>query len=337
MLEYGSDFHYCSDLENQVKTYLYEQHRYYANGRHAISHLILYRRWKRIWMPDYFCYDVIKAIKDTRIEVVYYKDNPLDIEVDKIVDLPFQSGDVLLRMNYFGLRGFMDNENFPVEVIEDHSHDLIGNWANTSNADWCIASLRKSIPLPEGGILWSPKGKQMPPVLDSSLENDLLSCKRLNAMLLKKLYMDGCEINKSSFRNLFIQTEESFTKLNICGMASDSFDLYKDFSISEWYYKKKSNWEFFVKQGSKKYSVLIPEDVAQSNPFSVILFFESKIIREEVRRRLLEHDIYPAILWNIPAGHNETTIDISERLLSIHCDGRYNHEDMLHTWEIINE
>lgn len=98
-------------------------------------------------MPEYFCYEIIDSIKKNDIEICFYNDNPLlddDIEISKI---KFEDGDVLFRMNFFGLREFRDNSELGISVIEDHSHDLIGDWPVNSNADWCIASLRKTLPI----------------------------------------------------------------------------------------------------------------------------------------------------------------------------------------------
>lgn len=337
MLEYGSDFHFCNNSYLSKAKIDLPDTRFYADGRHAITHLIQYKNWKRIWMPEYFCYDVINSISNTGIEIVYYKDNPLQEEIDDIHNLPFRPGDVLLRMNYFGLRSFKDNEKIPTEVIEDHSHDLIGKWVNQSNANWCIASLRKTIPLPEGGILWSPKGNQLPPPIKSSRVNNLLTNRRLAAMLLKKLYLEGGKIDKTIFRNLFIQTEESLANLKLSGIAHEALDLYKRFDIDYWYSRKKSNWLQFVNLAKHKYLVLMPEDNEQCNPFSLVFMFESNILRENKRRKLIENDIYPAVLWNIPPDKHEITVDISKKVLSIHCDGRYTEEDMVRIWEIINE
>lgn len=60
-------------------------------------------------------------------------------------------------MNYFGLRTSRSNQSLPIPVIEDHSHDLLGRWPLYSDADWCIASIRKTLPTIEGGMVWSPK------------------------------------------------------------------------------------------------------------------------------------------------------------------------------------
>ena len=107
MKEFGSDFHRCdhefrgtsNNIENLGCT------RFYACGRHAIEAIVKHGGWKRIWVPAYFCYEVIGHIQNTGIEVVLYDDHPLNERDEEVVrNLPYEQGDVLLRSDYCGLR-----------------------------------------------------------------------------------------------------------------------------------------------------------------------------------------------------------------------------------------
>jgi hypothetical protein len=40
-------------------------------------------------------------------------------------------------------------------LVEDHSHDPFSPWAVGSSADYAFCSLRKTLPVPDGGLLWS--------------------------------------------------------------------------------------------------------------------------------------------------------------------------------------
>ena len=101
--------------------------RFYANGRQCIKALIEQNGWQRIWMPQYFCYEVIETIKTTGVEIIYYVDYPTCDDINSISKLKFETGDVLFRVNYFGLRNYRDEKNISIPVIEDHSHDLLGH------------------------------------------------------------------------------------------------------------------------------------------------------------------------------------------------------------------
>ena len=61
MIEYGSDFYTCDivycPLSNSFKDM--GDVRFYASGRHAIDAIVYQEGWKRMWVPAYFCYEVI--------------------------------------------------------------------------------------------------------------------------------------------------------------------------------------------------------------------------------------------------------------------------------------
>ena len=331
MKEFGSDFHFCAannlDNENELSKF---NASFYANGRQALQIIISNNTWKRIWVPAYFCYEIIDAIKETGITIKFYPDAPTFDDNSIISEIPFDENDVLLRMNFFGLRKWRDNSKIPVPVIEDHSHDLLGDWALKSNADWIIASLRKTLPLPEGGILWSPKQHPLPPKLKSTISNDLISYKRLSAMLMKTLYLSGYSISKSLFRQIYVETEEAFSSLEKSAISDDCFSMLKHLNINDWNKSKHQNWTLLSNISNENISILLPEDLKECNPFSLILKFKDVTRRDAFRKVLIKNQIYPAVLWDIPSMQNEDVIAISETLLSVHCDARYKLSDIEH-------
>lgn len=332
MKEFGSDFHYFLVSKEHDGILGDKKMLYYADGRHAIQHLItckqLSNEWKRLWMPEYFCYEVVNAIRETGIEVLFYIDYPRNDDTRVIESIPFRAGDVLFRMNYFGLRSFRDNSKVPVEVIEDHSHDLISDWSLNSNANWCVASLRKTLPLPEGGILWSPRGGKLPEQLSSSLVNELVSYKRLSAMLLKRLYLEDLFHDKNEFRGMFIDGEQQLSSLQLSGMSEVALRQLKQIDIERVYEIKKENWNILKQKLEKKIDFLRPEKNESGTPFSLVLKFQDGDKRDAVRKRLTSNHVYSAILWEIPVKQSVDLISFSKSLLSVHCDARYASSDM---------
>ena len=337
MREFGSDFHHI-DSYNSGRAHLTDVFRgawLLADGRQCIVVLIRQYGWKRIWMPDYFCYEVIDTIKEqTGIKVMFYEDNPLcEGEVE---NLPYEEGDVLLRMNFFGMRGQRSNKKIPCPVIEDHSHDPFGHWALYSDADWCISSIRKILPLPEGGMMWSPKGHQLSVTVNSSEENEKIAAIRWEGMEMKAAYLRGEDVSKEEFRKRYTETEEWFDYAEPVLIDSRSKDVVtQQLDINLWQGAKRRNWQLLQSLVNKEVcQVLKPEDEA-CTVFSLILLFASKERRDAVRKRLIEAGVYPAILWNVPESASKGAKDFSERMLSIHCDGRYTEEDVKQLADIL--
>ena len=152
MKEFGSDFHYIAPTGgSDTLQDFFPSANYYADGRQALIDLYRSQGWQRLWMPEYFCYDVIESLKEAGLELVFYTDYPDYHDDSKAIEAiqrkgHFRPTDAILRVNYFGTRSYRDVEKLNIPVVEDHTHDLIGGWAINSHADWCIASLRKSLP-----------------------------------------------------------------------------------------------------------------------------------------------------------------------------------------------
>ena len=333
MNEFGSDFHRICDFAGKPDELLRRRPELLADGRMCFQILIAENRWQRIWIPAYFCYEIVETIRQTGIEIAFYPDFPETDDRATVAKLPFRAGDVLLRMNYFGLRKRRDEAELPVEIIEDHSHGLFTAWARNSNADYCVASLRKTFPLPQGGMLWSPKGRKLPQIPPSVPENDKLAETRFAAMSLKADYLAGKNPDKSAFRQLYLETEDAFSRLPPCAMSELNRQLFLSLDARAFDERKKSNWQRLVARLNPGVQFLSPES-PQDTPFSLVLAFPTISRRDEVKRRLVGKCVYPAVLWEIPPENRERD---GRAYLSVHCDGRYGDSEMEILADLINK
>lgn len=339
MLEFGSDFHLVDGGDSHQGSLMekYQGATYLADGRQCIEVLIRQNRWKRLWMPEYFCYNIIEYLqKNTGIDISFYTDYPGNDDKEVVSNLDFEEGDVLLRMNYFGLRSFRSTKDIPVPVIEDHSHDLVGDWAMNSDADWCIASLRKIIPIPEGGIVWSPKNNKLIFHLVQTAINNDLAQKRWRAMEEKGQYLRGIIDDKELFRSLYIETEETLDELDISLIDEKSRHYLESFDLGNWNITKKKNWEILSRLDSNTGVQVVRQESENLTPFSLVLLFDDETNRERVRKKLIESSVYPAVLWYVPDGAHDEVRSFSKRMLSIHCDARYSENDIEELYNTIN-
>ena len=63
--------------------------------------------------------------------------------------------------------------------------------------------------------------------------------------------------------------------------------------------------------------------------FSLVLLFQTELERNRIREKLIQNNVYPAILWRVPNTVDESVFNLSVRMLSIHCDSRYNGKEIL--------
>lgn len=342
MKEFGSDFHNIVGFQGTGNTLhdFYPKANYYADGRQALIHLYQSQSWQRLWLPEYFCYDVIASLKEAGLNLMFYQDWPNDHGDSETLENIQREGrflptDAVLRVNYYGTRKYRSTEKLSVAaVLEDHTHDLIGDWPIHSTADWCIASLRKTLPIPEGGMLWSPMGLKLPTAPEILDENERIATIRWDAMKLKTRYLAGEDVEKYEFRKGYVDTEEYFDHAPVCAMDKMSQEYLKTFDIRGWYNHKRNNWDLLKDIKKEGVKVIIPEDIG-CNTFSLVLFFDNPDERDRVRKALIEHQVYPAVLWNVPDTASNEVQSFSRRMLSIHCDGRYTADGIQQMKSII--
>ena len=325
-MEFGSDFHYIDPSRfsgDGLLSGLFPEAVLLGDGRQCLVALIRQFGWKRMWAPAYFCHEVMASVVSmTGIELAYYADHPLrECPTGQLAGLPYREGDFLLRMNYFGGRGFRSPADIPVPVVEDHSHDLTGPWAVNSRADWCIASLRKSLPIPDGGMIWSPKGlilKDVPPLSEA---HKRAMDDRWKAMRIKSEYLAGGDVEKQAFRDLYIRTEAFFDHAEPSAICPETASYLASFDLRSWFARKRENWMGLMGRLDGRGIRFLRPEASDCLSFSLLPVARDEGQRREWKQKMIDAAIYPAILWEIPSDLQD---DREDRILSLHCDGRYS-------------
>jgi len=251
-------------------------------------------------------------------------------------------GDVVLAQNLFGR-----DEQEPwttwtrahpgVTVVEDHSHDPFSDWARASTAPYAVASLRKTLPLPDGGLLWSPRGLDLP--RPSGPESPGAHLK-LAAMLLKQAWLEGRAVPKESFRALQQRGEE--TLLGSAGPASaltaamlPLLDLagLRDRSTRNAYALigalavRSPGWQ------------VLTGGPAGAAPFRVQVLCASESVRDGLLAHLGERGIFAPVHWRQDrAGMwsgDEEAADLAGRILTVPVDHRCTAEDVHRVAEVL--
>lgn len=325
-MEFGSDFH---RIEYPIGNGLpYGIFNHYVSGRQPLLDIIQNYGYRRIWIPSYYCGESITILDRSNVVVKRYNCLPTD-NPDKVIEnLQLESYDLLMRVNFFGLHKHHNSNKYPCDVIEDHTHDLLGDWACNSNARWCFASLRKTLPTADGGILWSPNNQPLPEqhIITNEVADTITF--RYNAMGKKSDYLNGQHVLKESFLNDLKKTEERFETFALSDCSSTTHNIINSINIESWYNIKKANYLKLLSLLDFNFSYPIIGNLDKSTPFSLILLFNNNILRENARKKLIQNNVYPAILWPDVYYKDTDAIDFSNRMLSIHCDGRYTVEDM---------
>ncbi|GAA1638552.1 hypothetical protein [Actinoplanes couchii] len=324
--EIGSEFHWdpavlLSDERGGLPGWLPYRRSLFATAAGALGRLLsLLGSPGRLHVPSYFCMGVAEFLTD-RMPIAWYRHLPGGTGPD-FGTLRVRDGDVVLAQNLFGCEdgGAWDDwarAHPEIPVVEDHSHDPFSPWACASTASYVVASLRKTLPLPDGALLWSPRGLDLPaPAGPPSPGADL----KLAAMLLKGAWLDGRPVPKEHFRRL--QTAGEGQLLGSAGPASAvTSALLPLLDIA----------------GVRSSNALHAAEVAaalgvKAGGFRVQLRCPSSVDRDELLSFLAGQGIYAPVHWRQDrhgfwSGDAEAA-DLADRMLTLPVDHRCGPGDL---------
>jgi hypothetical protein len=302
-----------------------ENVRWYSLGRHAIAALSA-GSMSKIWLPCYFCADVKGTCAD-HFNVERYCDHPNE-EHPRWDTLRPAKSDYVLAVNYFGMRDKKLWQQWrgrnECVLIEDHSHDPFSAWARSSEAEYAFASLRKTIAVPDGAILWSVK-RELPVQLP--LGSSPGAAAKLSAMVLKRDYLErpDQESLKPEYRSLQIRGEKLFEQEKPSN-ASDFTRIFLRNGIAlSWLTQREQNVQTLLRAArfSEGVKPLFDTWPKGATPYGLVLRFDNPAERNRWRDRLREDNVYCPVHWDEQDGCDEAT-RLSERILTVPADQRYN-------------
>lgn len=144
-------------IASAIPTLLYQRHVRLASARGAFSWLAERLQPRTVWLPSFLCPVVIPCFRDTGTAVRFFPvDVCLHIETHWLAEV--HEGDIVVLIDYFGLP---TPDQIAASIvargawlIEDACQALL-NHSFSSHAHYVIASPRKFVGVPDGGILAS--------------------------------------------------------------------------------------------------------------------------------------------------------------------------------------
>lgn len=304
--------------------------RLYGTGRQALLALLRMGRselgWSAVYLPAYYCPPVADAAA-TVLPVRRYEAGPRG-HVDPARPGPTEA---VVAVSYFG-----DPPAAPATrgaaLIVDSTHDPFAPWLTSTAADYVLAALRKTLPLPDGGALWSPAGHHLPAQAAPSVRHRAAAGQVLAAMCLKTAYLSGSPVEKHAFLSAFGAGEEAYGSTSISGASDYTRAALPAMPAGRWRRQRMAN---AVVLGDALAGA--PGLRAHVRPFGVIVECDSAEGREALRATLVARRIYPAVLWPQPPDAPAHHLDYSRRMLHLHTDHRWGAEDMLRVGAQVRE
>lgn len=330
----GSSFHKVSS-EN-IKTFAIsdylKNYQLFYTGRHAIRHLIdhikVTKKVATIWLPAYYCQHVTSWLREVYSRKIQtYSIYPFDGSTN-FTDFSFaQPNDIVILNNFWGLYtySYPTKKNRPI-FIEDHSHGWLSPSCLENTADYCFASLRKTLPVALGGIIWSNSLPLPSKATDTREQKDfMLAWDAISkAMSMKTDLLEGYNIiNKKDYLALIYRFESFLHKQhNIVALYEAHQKEIELFLNKDYGFYKKENL-LYSQLKIKKNALFSLVKVPIGFSFGLCLIFKDRDALNTIKLHLVKNHIYPSELWP------DNMLNFDEKyLLNIHIDFRYNFEDM---------
>lgn len=331
-MEYGSDFSVDLASLQETEDTVYQRlstfrTMYFDSGRSALRHLLRSIGRSRAALPAYLCDSILDCFPDSEV-ILYPVDDRLEIASEALDAIPWDSIDVFYLLHYFGHlqpRRVLDyieekKKQFGFTVIEDTTHSVFTR--SVTVGDYCVCSLRKWFPIPDGGVLYS--GRPLPEEGYADLARQ--KSRRIVGMALKSLYLAGELDCKPAFRSILVETEQALDEQTDCRRISLVSELLlRCQSVGEMIRARRENHG----EMTRLIGDLLPEPfsrTADETPFTYVISTQR---RDALRRALIEKSVYCAVHWPCPERvTQDSSRRLSARLMSIPVDQRYNGADM---------
>ena len=336
--EVGGEFHWMG-LPTEPCLSWPASAAWYSLGRHAVTDLAADMKAQAIWVPEFFCHDVAEGWRAS-LPVRLYRDDPRRPEPDWKSLTP-GARDLVIAVNYFGVREGKAwaswRRKHDCVLVEDHSHDPFSAWALKSRADFAFCSLRKTLPVPDGALLWSPHKL---PLLSVSEGSDWTgSALKLAAMIWKADYLSKKAPleSKPAYRALQLDGEKRLEGSTASTVSPWSAAYLHGGVPVEWRTRRRENTEALLKalDGWNDAQPLFQEWPANATPFAAVLVFPSQSVRDEYRAYLTSRDVYCPIHWEAPGAAADEVKELASCVLTVPTDQRYTAADMERVAKII--
>lgn len=301
---------------------------YYASGRAALYQMLLSLtpHHCKIWLPDWLCHTMVDAVSKAGFEYCFYElDAQFMATLNALDKSGFKDGNIVLMVNYFGLQDLTETaksikRSFPNSVVIEDDVQAYWVFAEKDNpyADYRFTSLRKSLSVPDGGLVKTHR--PMP----------IVKCQNtFSPLKLKAGQMKQCRgqegIRDVDYLALFEQGEELIDENYDSKMTEIAQSLFAGVDIQKAKQQRQINAACILKGLDEigiKPLIPVPHNTV---PLFVPIYFEN---RDEVRYRMFKNEVFCPVHWPLEGMKVKCGAEMASHELSIIIDQRYDVQDM---------
>ena len=155
-------------------------------------------------------------------------------------------------------------------------------------------------------------------------------------MLMKRAYLNGCPIDKDTYRQLEIASHVDLADASNTQASEFTRNILRCLDIDGLRQRKQANIERFIGHAlatpSAHWQPLFHEWPAGSVPLNPIITCTNGETRDALRAFLMARNIFTAVHWLQPidgvSSDEPSTLQLADRILTIPLDDRYGAEDV---------
>lgn len=335
MSEIGGLLEYSKDFFNKKKA-SYPNRIYFKSGREVLRYLISNFGTKVLYIPSYFCDDVVVYLnKISGLKIKRYQVDErfrINTKILSVIRGIKKQKMAFLIVDYFGHRDekckFIVKylKKIGVDVIIDRTHSALNQYEDLSVFEF--ASIRKLFVNLPGAYLNTNK-----------YEGCYRQLNLRSSLMLLKLKSDYLVNGKSGLKATYLQKyrvqEKSYSKFtkSLCAVRSfKTSEVLKKANTHKMNYTRKTNYKI-LKDGLKQNGFFMLHPIkykVNEAPAFALLRCATHEIREELKMFLTKNNIFCPVHW-------ENGTRLSRLLLSLPIDHRYTDKDMQFVVSMLNK
>lgn len=303
------------------------------SGRDTLKVIAREHEPTTVLMPALSCDSMVLPFKMYGHTIVYYcLTDDYKINIQQLTELVPEKKALFLYMDYFGVSAidddglnYLQQEYSNLIFVEDRTHNLIWKKERGFIADYTMASLRKWLNVPDGGLLWSKN----PLIRNDYAEDTSFYSIRLKAQCMRREFLfTGDETTKSSYRKIFSSVSNIIDRdKQPSRMSAYSYQLAQKANWDEIRHIRQENAGMLISILKKANVNFIQPEAGHSD-----LYTAFKISNRNYKQgKPLPKGIFNTIIWPLSEEQKQAcqvarTTD--EMMLAAPCDQRYTVEDM---------
>lgn len=350
--EQGKKFSLRLDFDGQ-----YGRKIYTNNGRTAsvaaMGHCRNYLYGRKILLPDYLCLSVISAVEAAGIAYDFYrvKEN-LEIDYQSLFSKVDSSVGMIYVIHYFSVpqprwivkRLQRIRDKYGILIMEDITQALFSkDQERMGFGDYIVASLRKWLPMTDGGLLAirnDVEGSGDLPQLESAYDESVY--RELLISVIRLQYGNKPQMKKDCYLEYEKRANASrYTDLRPRHMTAASEHILSHADMNALIYRRIENYNYLYERLKHISSVRILSKPLDSCgdyvPFGLTLLTEN---RDRLYHYLVQNNIIPEIQWTLPTDYytpGNDALNLSQHNLMLQCDQRYGIPEMRYVANVIEE